>query len=696
MATMSGKIRAFINISIITACFFWSSLSLASQDFHWEFAGWEGGGCYPNVEFDPRAKDRVYLTSDVAGIWRSDDLGENWRFINHGLENLYIPAIAVAPSDSNILYAAAKNGLYLSRDAGETWHLANNPQGQIKFLRPQSYKPLAVSPLDPKNICIGTAKGKVLCSEDFGQSWVDLDPLKKNFTGEKPIAVVLYTSDAKNLWIGAVDGLFSYDFAKETLESHHESGKNVTDMVISWDNKTIYGAFDGQYGVYYDGKPIEYPTSKNKAEKTFRIALKTDLESDKEQILVFSAVNQGWNGRILTSRDHGANWFPVAQDINLNKEADPTWGWANPKPKTNSLKIDPFNQNVIFMTNGWGVFRSDDSGKTWNEKVKGAPNVVGSDIKVTEGDVWVATMDNGLLKSSDGGQSYETVFPSDHYDNAKAGHVWRVILPQENTIVATSSPWNAKINQVIVSNDGGQNFKLVRDGLPAGRPKKNTVWGEGYPRALAFDPQDPQRIYLGIDGDDGGGLFISDDGGLSWARSQGQPGSLRIYNALTVDPSDPKRIFWGATGKGGGVHVSLDQGKTWRRTLKDMEWVVDLAVAQNGVIYAAGDHSGPAVYVSKDKGESWAKVKLSLGNKGAAEALAVAPGDTKTVAFSTTLWNEGAPGKVFLTADGGKTWGDITGDLPPGAGAAAMSFSPDGKYLFITRYAGSVYRIKIK
>ena len=36
----------------------------------WEFAGWYGGGCYPNLVLDPHTKGRVYLASDVAGIFR--------------------------------------------------------------------------------------------------------------------------------------------------------------------------------------------------------------------------------------------------------------------------------------------------------------------------------------------------------------------------------------------------------------------------------------------------------------------------------------------------------------------------------------------------------------------------------------------------------------------------------------------------
>ena len=48
----------------------------------WKFAGWYGGGCYPNVEFDPNIKDRDYLVSDVAGLWRSDDSAAHWRKVD--------------------------------------------------------------------------------------------------------------------------------------------------------------------------------------------------------------------------------------------------------------------------------------------------------------------------------------------------------------------------------------------------------------------------------------------------------------------------------------------------------------------------------------------------------------------------------------------------------------------------------------
>src|SRR5690606_12692198 len=104
--------------------------------------------------------------------------------------------------------------------------------------------------------------------------------------------------------------------------------------------------------------------------------------------------------------------------------------------------------------------------------------------------------------------------------------------------------------------DGGRTHHIVTAGLPDHTPRANTMWGQGYARALAADTSNPDILYLGIDGDpannqDGGGLFKSTDGGLTWNRSPGQPASRRIYYGLAVDPTDPRRLFWGACGKDG-------------------------------------------------------------------------------------------------------------------------------------------------
>jgi photosystem II stability/assembly factor-like uncharacterized protein len=320
--------------------------------------------------------------------------------------------------------------------------------------------------------------------------------------------------------------------------------------------------------------------------------------------------------------------------------------------------------------------------------------VVGSDIVIgATGNIYAATMDNGLVTSPDGGKSYRPLSPVKGYRKDVNGHVWRTLVfgEKDSTIIATSSPWGEEVNQVLLSTDGGANFTIVRNGFPSQRPKVNTLWGRGYPRALAADPQNPKNLYLGIDGDDGGGLYVSRDGGKNWTLSPGQPASKKIYHGLALDPRNPARLYWGACGQNGGVYRSDDSGATWKRVFSAISWVFDLKVAANGHVYAAGSNNGPCLYASSDHGARWKLVK-KFPSPGVAQAISIDPRNPDRMALSTVQWGAASGGKIYLTEDGGKSWEDITGDLPEGSGAAAMAFSLKDGFLYLTRHAGSVYR----
>ena len=659
-----------------------------SASLHWEFAGWYGGGCYPDLVFDPHVKDRVYLTSDVAGLWRSDDLGEHWHFITKGLGQLVVPALAVAPSDSNVLYAATGGGLYISKNAGDSWTSTDEQDGAITFKRPENYRPIAIDAQHPNQLCVATAKAQVFCSKDFGSTWKNIDPDRKSFPDQMNISAIDLTKDGK-LLVASNNGLNICDINTSKCQAMAQGPSIITDFVRSQKSPNV---------LYAAGSEMLWSSSDNGSSwsqmsaipegKTFRIAL--DESGDLPIIRVIWL--DAWKGGVLVSRDQGKSWESQDDQLNADRVSDPTRLWAANGGKSNSVQVDPFNPEIIFRTDWWGVWRSDDGGKSWNEKINGAPNSVATQISIaTNSDIYVSSMDNGLLRSKDGGKAYEMLFPK-QYDPSQSGHVWRV-LTTADAIIGTSSPWNDPVNQVIISHDSGNSFSLINSGLPSSRPKGNTMWSEGYPRALTMDPHNPDIIYLGIDGDDGGGLFVSRDIGQTWQRSIGQPGSLRIYNGLAVDPTDSNRILWGASGLGGGVYLSEDAGKTFKLTEGEMSWVFGVTISPDGTMYAAGASNGSALFTSNNHGHSWKLVK-NFDKDLALVAVAIDPLNPKIIATSSVSWTS-QPGKIFLSKDAGKNWQDITGDLPNGTGASSMAFDPKGKYLYIARYAGSVYKISL-
>ncbi|PTY02351.1 hypothetical protein DB346_09590 [Verrucomicrobia bacterium LW23] len=384
----------------------------------------------------------------------------------------------------------------------------------------------------------------------------------------------------------------------------------------------------------------------------------------------------GWNGQLFRSEDAGATWTPHST-LTADKVGDPTLPAEGKDGKTplsspTNVVFNPQNPLQVYVSANWRPALSEDGGKTWSEAVAGADISCITDVRFHKGKVYVTAMDEGTLMSEDNGKSWKQLWPEKFID-ALSGHNWRVAVVDDGgaapRIVSTVSPWHhaSHPNKVVVSEDGGKTYNPTLAGLPAYVPKPNTMWGQGYGRALAVDPSNPKVLYMGIDGDPtpgnadekGGGIFRSDNGGYSWTQLASQPSSRRMFYGLAVDPTDSKRIFWGACGENGGVHRTEDGGATWKRVFTSDTWIWNLEVTSDGTIYAAGKE----LFRSTDHGATWKQVSR-FNNGMAVVGLAVNPNDPKTIWVSCSVWNGNAKGGVFKTTDGGANWVEITGDIP--------------------------------
>jgi len=668
--------------------------------YNWQFVGWYGAGTYPNVQFDPSVKNRVYLTSDVSGLWQSNNLGNTWTAIDQGLGGLMVSQLAIAPNNSNVLYATTNSGVYYSLNTGQSWNASNTANNQITFIRPNNYRSLTIDPGNAAHVCIGTQSGQVYCSSNYGQSWQNIPlPASASSSQGQPIPAVFFIEKAANdLVVCLTQEVLDYNFSSGRWTTLGQFS-NITDaMEDTWLN-LIYVV--SQNGVAYmqDYVPGTW-VNLAPVPASYGIPYRIDVShpsSTTNQVYI-SWWNAGtYTGGVLMYQPQWLTWFDLDSNFYADQLSDPTRLWASISTVQESLKTDPDDPNVLFRTDNWGVWRSDYAGFSWNEKIIGAPDAVASDVAVTaNGNIYVGSMDNGLVKSTNGGQSYTSIFPT-VYANNTAGNVWRVAVIG-NRIVATSSPWNENINQVIVSENGGLTFQLVSSGLPNPPPTVNTMWGTGYPKALAVDPNNPQTIYLGIDGDNGGGLFVSYNGGYNWSLTPGQPGSKRVYHGLAVDPANSNNIVWGASGNNGGVYVSKDKGNTFNYAETSMQWVFNLAIDPTGIIYAGGNQGAYAtLYVSDPTETNFSMLhQFSDGVGTAVDGIAINPTNPKVIAVSTVNWSSDSPCVYYLTTDAGQTWTQINGNLPAGAGASEMTWDTQGKNLYIARYAGSVWRVNLQ
>ncbi|HKB54606.1 MAG TPA: hypothetical protein VKD22_11445, partial [Ramlibacter sp.] len=173
-------------------------------------------------------------------------------------------------------------------------------------------------------------------------------------------------------------------------------------------------------------------------------------------------------------------------------------------------------------------------------------------------------------------------------------------------------------------------------------------------RSLAADPRNPDRIYLGTSA---GQLFVSSDGGRSWARlAHLGAGDDYVLDHIIVDPSDAKVIYvaaWSVENNGGDVFRSSDAGKTWQ-VLPGMHGKSVRAFAmapRDPKVLVAGALDG--VFRSMNGGRTWQLISpphhAEIKN---IESVALDPRSPDVIYAGT--WH--LPWKTY---DGGRSWTNI-------------------------------------
>jgi len=235
--------------------------------------------------------------------------------------------------------------------------------------------------------------------------------------------------------------------------------------------------------------------------------------------------------------------------------------------------------------------------------------------------------------------------------------------------------------------------------------------------AVAGVPSQPMTFYMGATG---GGVWKTEDGGLTWRNISDGYFKTGSIGAIAVAESDPNVIYVG-TGEacprgnvshGDGVYKSTDGGKTWVNVgLRDTRHIARIRIhPQNpDLVYVAalGHVFGPneerGVFRSRDGGKTWEKI-LYVDEKTGAIDLAMDPTNPRILyaAFWQVLrqpWAliSGGPGSgLYKTTDGGNTWTKLTNGLPQGIlgriGVAVSPARPDRVWAIVEAEEGGVFR----
>ncbi len=218
--------------------------------------------------------------------------------------------------------------------------------------------------------------------------------------------------------------------------------------------------------------------------------------------------------------------------------------------------------------------------------------------------------------------------------------------------------------------------------------------------AVAGDPEDPAVFYFGSVA---GGVWKTQDAGITWINMSDGWFATSSVGALTVSDSDPNVIYVGMgeatirgdVSHGDGIYRSSDGGQTWEHlgleaTRHISEIIVHPRDPDRVLVAAFGHAFGPnperGVYRSDDGGRSWDLV-LHVSEKSGAADLAVDPRNPEVIYASMweghrNFWemSSGGPDSgLWRSTDGGDTWTELTGNegLPPGLwGKVGLAASP--------------------
>jgi photosystem II stability/assembly factor-like uncharacterized protein len=285
-----------------------------------------------------------------------------------------------------------------------------------------------------------------------------------------------------------------------------------------------------------------------------------------------------------------------------------------------------------------GIFKSDDEGITWQQKVKIDKKKTIKDVEVlsikidptNSKTIYIGTKEKGVYKSTDGAEAWQQT-------SLKVGDVYAIDIDPKNTNTIYAAGYFGTLGKIYKSNNGGEKFEEIYSETH----EKTQVL------SLGVDSYDPRKIYAGTKA---GALLKSEDSGRSWVVKQWLNNDVV---EIAISPRDTRHILVGT--RSDGIYETKNGGQKW---VKLDEALSRFAKAKNvhslifspkvfGTVYLG---SSFGLLKSEDDGKTWKSISL-LVEPGEASIIKVAldPQDPQKIYL-------GLDSTIYKSSDGGKSW----------------------------------------
>ena len=719
---------------------------LHAQTLQWEEINPGAGGQVQDIVPDPTTKDRVFLASDMEGIYQSLDNGLSWKPLGSLLHNR-VYSVTVDPTNSSKIYAGSLYGLEISTNNGSTFSLVEPTRGV-------SIDVVAVKPTDSRVALAGVGTrddlGSFATTFGLGANGPALIYRSKETGGWDKItlatgddsqrAVYTIQFDPTNsgiVYAGAYKGVFkSTDSGKNWIRINGPGGANYG-VAVTPNGQYLYGIFNHELYVTRTDN-ISWQKKMNGLPGQKYWYPEVDPRSTGNTHNVIMAVLGDRDGLYegTFNSDGTYSWKAIFKGL---EGYDFGWDEAAPNPRV--AHYTPNTQGwdrAIWSTSNQTIFRGVPAGSgnwSWQNRYskpnnnfsvfgqptyrsRGTASTYTFDIAIRGNYIIQAQADNGWMESWDKGASWSNLHMrrNNNVSDVPAADIGE--LPDGTGIVIAPGTqycyggicfdWNEP-SQVwlkrLDTNSPADSWKV----LPGSGKKQNGYPDQGRYRDVAVSPAKRDRVFLSVNND---GIWMIDD---LQAAYNGDGSTLKkisldgpMATAWTKDmaghPTNPDIVFC-AVDRMGLYKGTEGSGGSWTfqnlipagGNYGDVEtWV------NNGQVYVAyaGEVDGVTVYhLSTDGGNNFKVVmtpqtaktintpawysSISSEFRFVSKGGLAGTGSTLyTVYYDHRMQKAYGIYKGTIASNGTVAWEDFTGDIHFG-GATNMRIVDEGSTKYL-------------
>ncbi len=656
---------------------------------HWRLLGPFRGGRVLAVSGVPGHPERYYFGAVDGGVWRSDDAGRTWKPISDALPVGSIGALAVAPSNPQVLYVgtgeadmrsdiAQGDGMWKSVDGGQHWT-------HIGLQHTRAIGSILVDPRNAKVVWVAALGHPYGPNVQRG--------VFKSVNGGKTWTKVLY----HNPNTGAIDLAF-------------QPGNPDVVYAALWQTRrppwNVYppanGPGSGLYKTRDGGKTWTHIEGHGFPADPGRIGIAV-APSRPQRVYAMVSAQQGG---LYRSDDGGVHWTQVSKDVRIWKR-----GWY-----FGGITVAPHHANVIYANNTV-LYESRDGGRHF-VPVKG--DFTGDDYHV----LWINPrhprfrilgVDQGAVVSVDGGRHWSSWYnqPTAQIYHVSTDHrfpFWVYGAQQDSGAVALPSRTlgmnGVTMMQFHEITAGGESDEIAPDpghpniiyGGRVERLNRHTGQTRSIPPTLAFPAhyrgtwtlpltfsrRGPKTLYFANQR-----LFATTDGGLHWRpispdltrKHPSVPANVGTITASDSPVKGPRRgvIYSIAPSPkdAGLIWVGTDDGLIWKTRDGGAHWHnvtpaglkpwskvgnIEASPFASRVAYASIDRhrlddDHPYIYRTTDGGRHWQKIVAGLPVN---QSVNVVREDPKVPG----LLYAGTQRSVFVSFNNGAHWQVLKLNLP--------------------------------